>query len=272
MKRIITISGQICLVGGLFSYLFIHKNKYTDRYQLILVPEWFESILGKIAKGSITEHKRIKVDSPLFHSIETLCNILLSDINIHKTWTLTILDDDVINAFVLPDGSIYIYTGLLKIFDNIDEAAFVISHELSHVLLRHGSEKLSIQGIMEFIYFLIRIYITGSMEFSGLGNLLVNLPLSRTAELEADFEASEIMRKLGFNLSGAISLLEKLGAHENKDEIWSSHPVSSHRVDEIKQVIRKNPQVISTLKDHSELQKAFIKAKMILEKDGLTKK
>lgn len=272
MQRLLKVSGQICLVGGLFSYAFIHKNKYTERYQLIIVPEWFENILGKIAKGSIVEKKRIKVDTPVFQSIERLCNILLSDMSIQKSWTLTILDDDIINAFVLPDGSIYVYTGLIKIFDNLDEAAFVISHELSHVLLRHGSEKLSIQGIVEFVFYLIKIYITGSMDLSNLGNLLVTLPLSRTAELEADYEASEIMRKLGFNLLGAVSLLEKLGANEDKNEIWSSHPVSSHRVNDIKEVIRKNPQIISSLKDYSELRKAFNDAKVILKKDELAKK
>lgn len=272
MQGVLKVAGAIGLVGGVFSYSFVGKNKYTNRYQLIIVPEWAENFLGQIAKNGFVSIKRVNVDSPVFESIEKITSSLLTEININKTWNLTILDSDSVNAFVLPDGSIYVFTGLIHKFDNIDEIAFVLSHELSHVLLRHGSEKLSIQGVIEFLYFLIRIYITGSMDFSGLGNLLVTLPLSRRAELEADFEATEIMRKQGFNLLGALSLLEKLGESEEKNEIWSSHPVSEHRINEIKELLNTNPQSESTLRDYSEMQKAFISAKSVLKTRDLAGK
>ena len=259
-------SGLFGLFGGVFTYTFVSKNKYTGRNQLILVPEWAENELGKIAKEGFGGVKRVKTDSPVFRSIEQITGILLAEVSINKTWSLTILDDETVNAFVLPDGSIYVFTGLVQKFDSIDEIAFVLAHELSHVLLRHGSEKLSIQGVVEFVYFLIRVYVTGSMDFSGLGNLLVTLPLSRRAELEADFEAIEIMRKQGFELTGALSLLEKLGENEKGgNEIWSSHPVSEHRVSEIREILKRNPQIRSTVKDHSDLQKAFMSAKSMLK-------
>ena len=44
----------------------------------------------------------------------------------------------MINAFALPNGSIYVNTGLLAILDNESELASVIGHEITHVMHRHA--------------------------------------------------------------------------------------------------------------------------------------
>ena len=54
-----------------------------------------------------------------------------------------VIDKDVENAFVLPGGHIFVYTGMLKAFQSNHELAAVLGHEMAHVLARHTAERLS---------------------------------------------------------------------------------------------------------------------------------
>src|SRR3954470_11494702 len=56
-------------------------------------------------------------------------------------FTFTVLNVDEINAFALPGGPMFIYTGLLKAVDNEAQLAGVMGHEMSHVILRHGTHE-----------------------------------------------------------------------------------------------------------------------------------
>lgn len=56
--------------------------------------------------------------------------------NVH--WQFFILRDPIPNAFALPNGSIYVQTGLLAILENEAQLAAVLAHEETHVLERHG--------------------------------------------------------------------------------------------------------------------------------------
>src|SRR5882672_8780497 len=59
------------------------------------------------------------------------------------TFTFTVLNMDQVNAFALPGGPMFIYTGLLKAIDNEAQLAAVMGHEMSHVILRHGTNQAS---------------------------------------------------------------------------------------------------------------------------------
>jgi beta-barrel assembly-enhancing protease len=57
------------------------------------------------------------------------------------TFTFTVLHVDEVNAFALPGGPMFIYTGLLKATENEAQLAGVMGHEMSHVILRHGTHE-----------------------------------------------------------------------------------------------------------------------------------
>src|SRR5207245_2160787 len=56
----------------------------------------------------------------------------------HVSWNFRALRDPQPNAFALPNGSIYVSTGLLALVDNESQLAAVLAHELTHVLRRHS--------------------------------------------------------------------------------------------------------------------------------------
>jgi beta-barrel assembly-enhancing protease len=53
-------------------------------------------------------------------------------------WQFFILRDPIPNAFALPNGSIYVHTGLLAILENEAQLVGVLAHEETHVMNRHG--------------------------------------------------------------------------------------------------------------------------------------
>jgi predicted Zn-dependent protease len=55
----------------------------------------------------------------------------------HVSWKFRVLRDPVPNAFAFPNGSIYVNTGLISLFDNESQLAAMLAHEITHVLGRH---------------------------------------------------------------------------------------------------------------------------------------
>src|SRR6516225_4579169 len=57
--------------------------------------------------------------------------------------------DPTINAFALPCGHMFIHTGLLKAVENEAQLAGVMGHEMSHVILRHGTNQASKANLIQ---------------------------------------------------------------------------------------------------------------------------
>ncbi|MBT4907354.1 MAG: M48 family metalloprotease, partial [Rhodospirillaceae bacterium] len=58
-------------------------------------------------------------------------------------FTFTVLDDDIVNAFALPGGFVYISRGLLGLANTEAELAGVLGHEIGHVTGRHSAQRYS---------------------------------------------------------------------------------------------------------------------------------
>ncbi len=64
-------------------------------------------------------------------------------------FTFEVVADPSINAFALPGGPMFINTGLLRAVDNEAQLAGVMGHEMSHVILRHGTNQASKSRLIE---------------------------------------------------------------------------------------------------------------------------
>ncbi len=53
-------------------------------------------------------------------------------------FNFSVIQDDSLNAFALPDGTVVVHTGLLRVLENEAQFATVIGHEIAHATNRHG--------------------------------------------------------------------------------------------------------------------------------------
>jgi hypothetical protein len=153
-------------------------------------------------------------------------------------FTFTVLNVDEINAFALPGGPMFLYTGLLKAVDNEAQLAGVMGHEMSHVILRHGThEATKANGIQMAVGGLGALL--GGNESTGAklaqaglgltGNSLI-LKFSRDAESEADALGSHLMSECGYDPVQMAKFFEKLAAKgQQGPQFLSDHPNPGNR-------------------------------------------
>ncbi|MCB1885415.1 MAG: M48 family metalloprotease [Geminicoccaceae bacterium] len=63
-------------------------------------------------------------------------------------FTFTVLDTEVVNAFAIPGGFVYVTRGLLALLNDEAELAGVMGHEIGHVTAHHGTERQSKGGLL----------------------------------------------------------------------------------------------------------------------------
>lgn len=164
-------------------------------------------------------------------------------------FTFTLLNVQQVNAFALPGGPMFIFTGLLKSTDNEAQLAGVMGHEMSHVILRHGTHEASKANLIQIPLALADAAAGGSLlgrvAQMGLG-LTANsfiLKFSRDAESEADALGSHLMAEAGYNPIEMARFFEKLAANGGQGpQFLSDHPNPGNRERAIENEIRTLPQ------------------------------
>lgn len=152
-------------------------------------------------------------------------------------WQLTIMhDDSMLNAFCLPGGKIYVFTGIIKYLETEDALAGVMAHEIAHADCRHGTAQLVKNLGLSLIIKLIFGVDNGGL--IDMGANLLSLGFSRADESEADEKSVEYLNQTEYDSRGAAKFFEKMIA-DKKDaavfEILSTHPDAANRVKNIHQ-------------------------------------
>lgn len=148
-----------------------------------------------------------------------------------------VVSSPVLNAFAIPNGNIYLNTGLLARFDNEAQLATVLAHEGAHFVYRHGYyNQQSIKGSTAFatIAAVIGVPIVGL-----IGNVVAVSSIfgySRELETEADNVGFKRMVEAGYDVNEATKVFEHLAAEvklsDVKDSVfYSTHPKLRDRVD-----------------------------------------
>lgn len=163
-------------------------------------------------------------------------------------FTFEVIADPSINAFALPGGPMFINTGLLRAVDNEAELAGVMGHEMSHVILRHGTNQASKANLIELPAILAgqmsgNIGMIGQLAQVGIG-LGVLTKFSRTAESQADLMGSHLMAAAGYDPTELAKFFDKLNSKgiDQAPEFLSDHPNPGNREKAIEQEARRLPQ------------------------------
>jgi metalloendopeptidase OMA1, mitochondrial len=144
---------------------------------------------------------------------------LMREINLHVSdrhfdWEYNVIAEDQINAFCLPGGEIFVFSGLLKAVNSEDQLAAVVSHEVAHTLAHHASERIARERTV--------------------GSGLLALAYNREQESEADHIGLFLTTFAGYDPQAAAIFWREMSndraGHAIIPEILSDHPSDSRRL------------------------------------------
>ncbi len=154
-----------------------------------------------------------------------------------------IRDDSTVNAFCVPGGYIYIYTGLIKFLDNEAALAGVMAHEIAHAEQRHMTQRLtSYYGVSTVLSLVLG---NNPNQFAEIAaNLFVGLGFlanSRSDETEADDYSMKYLRTSQYYPGSIIFFFNKIREEERRkgsnpgglERLLATHPLAQDRINNV---------------------------------------
>ena len=156
-------------------------------------------------------------------------------------YTFKVVDQKEINAFALPGGPTYFNRGMFLAAKSEGEAAGVLAHELSHVLLRHGTAQAT--KATPYQIGTIAGAILGAVVGGRKGEVIAQgtqigigaafMRFSREYEKQADLLGAQIMARAGYDPREMASMFRTIAQQDRggAPEFLSSHPDPGNRYD-----------------------------------------
>ena len=161
------------------------------------------------------------------------------------TWKFRALRDPQPNAFALPNGSIYVTTGLITLIDNESQLAAIIAHELTHVMRRHtylsnrsNRKKFLTINVMQAVGAYAPLSVVGAviMAVTTVAPFIMMATMygySRDLEREADLKGIDMMISAEYppeEMVNVMKLLNKDIEGENIQLFYNDHPALDERI------------------------------------------
>ena len=189
-----------------------------------------------------------------------------------------VVDDSQLNAFAVPGGSIYLYTGLIERAKSTDELAGVLGHEIVHIKARHmarssGPDAISILSLLGMV--LLARTGAGGQAAGVVGQAVAatrQAAYSRQLEMESDTLGTRYMATAGFDPKGTIAFLKTLDQERALNPIdvpayIMTHPITQERVANAELVVRS----LGTTQRRPEAPEALKKVQIIIQTERTTR-
>lgn len=164
-------------------------------------------------------------------------------------WDVAVIQSDQANAFCLPGGKMAVYTGLIPVAQNQDAMAVVMGHEIAHALLRHGSQRMAQQKLVQMGQIAAGMAVGGMdpqqqqavMAALGAGAQYgFILPYGRNHETQADEVGLMLAAAACYDPQAAVPLWERmasLGGGQQPPEFASTHPNPANRIQHLQSLM-----------------------------------
>lgn len=249
--RWIAAAASMCaaaLLGG------CQTNATTGRNQWIMLSWEEEAQLGAEAKPQMVQEMGGEVARADLKQYVTDTGRRLAattaqdDPNLpNLAWEFTLLNSDVINAFALPGGKVFVSLGLAKLMTNEAQLAGVIGHEIGHVTARHTNERFSQAAGAQLGLGVIGVAVGSGADAELINQLagqaaeLALLSYSRDQELESDKLGMEYMSRANYDPMAQRQVMEillKAAGNGGQPEFFSTHPHPESRIKQINDLLQ----------------------------------
>lgn len=213
---------------------------------LNVFPVWMDNMLGAQYGYVYSNQLPLIKDARVYRPVEELGQYLVQTYYRNERspfhFQFQVVDLDVVNAFALPGGKIFVFRGLIDSMGNEAELAGVMSHEMGHTVARHGTKNMSkslmFQGLLGIGTSLLgpehRNLATAAYIAGSIGLSLRMLKYSRDYEREADWIGIHNIARAGYNPAAMITMFQKLEDKNKKNApesalFLASHPAPAER-------------------------------------------
>lgn len=227
----------LLLLAGCATYY----NPVTQKTEYTMYSEQDEIDMGVAADNKLQKENKI---------VETPANVMEIMRKIGKTsdrpnlnYTVRVIENEEVNAFALPGGYIYLYTGLLEKVESDNEIANIIGHETAHICARDGVNQMQKSIIYSIpAQILLQNRSAAIQQAVDAAFSLSMLKYSRSQELRADTYGVTYANRAGYDPGGMITFFNKLQAIEKKSSslnitFLQSHPDIAERIANVKTVM-----------------------------------
>jgi predicted Zn-dependent protease len=190
-------------------------NPATGKRQLALVSEEQEIAMGREADQQIPRQLGLYDDADIQAYVAALGEELAAESERPDLpWTFRVVDDEVVNAFALPGGFIYVTRGILTHLGAEAELAGVLGHEIGHVTARHSVNQMS-KGMLAQLGLGLGAVL--SPEFASVAGLaqtglsLLFLKYGRDDERQADELSFRYTARSGYDPRAMVDVFDLLG-------------------------------------------------------------
>jgi len=239
------------LIGALLLYC-VELDPWTRLRRLFI---FSDSIIEEIANeqvkvtlNSIGKFRVLVPEHPTYKRVAAVMSRLLNANSgvaavRDRKWSLVVVKDEMINAFVTDNGFVFVYTGLVAA-TNEDQLMIIIGHELAHCLLRHVNHYNSVMLVVHvlcvlpviaaaFVAMPFKLALVVAALFKFIVSVFVLLPIRRTHETEADRIGLKLAAKACVDVTEGYQLWEVMSemSLDIPDKLWwmNTHPTSKRR-------------------------------------------
>lgn len=179
-------------------------------------------------------------------------SMILEKLKFHMTRSLPydvrIIQENSVNAFSLPGGTIYMTTGILDFLHSDAEIAAILAHEMIHADRSHVMVQMARSQRISVIALALIIATGGQAApslLASMAQIAITNSYSRDLEREADVEGLQALVKAGYPSAAMLTVMEGLAEEQLRHPyvdpgIFMDHPYVEERVAYLTQEIRKN--------------------------------
>ncbi len=171
-----------------------------------------------------------------------------------------VIDSPEVNAFAIPGGHVFVYTGLLGFLKSEAELATILGHEITHIDQRHCIEKFQYELAAK------KLGMESAGKLAHLARLAITIGYQKNQELEADAGGTRLSIQAGYDPSVAPMLFSRMqAAFEGpppgraatpQEEVlrtaghglvdyFRSHPSSAERTVRLDELISRNGRLLA---------------------------
>jgi beta-barrel assembly-enhancing protease len=235
------------------------------RFNLLSTAQEVE--LGQQLSAEVEKKELVHSDSWLQQYVRDIGELLArQSVRQDVDYRFTVIDNPTtVNAFALPGGHMYVYTGLILLCESEAELAGVMAHEIGHVAGHHHGESLTRQMGAQMLVDVFLGPDAGASEsqWAGLLNSVVQLRFSREQELESDRQGMRMMVQAGYNPVAMVQFMESMLQQEQQSgaarplSFLSSHPATARRVEELRMLLQTYPPEVRS--DLNTIEDDFVR-------------